>query len=139
MVHQGGTASPFITVKIDGVSVSCLLDSACSANMLSHISASNCRLHTFPKADIFHTTDSGEPLVLQGFRNVPTEISDTGLPPIFTTVYEVIPNGIHDDAVDTLTIELFTDADYVVTVTDTQVLLFEYVGLGRQIRSNLML
>jgi hypothetical protein len=99
--------------------------------MLSDISASTCRLHTFPKADIFHTTDSGEPLVLQGFRNVPIEVP--GLPPIFTNVYEVIPNGIYDDEVDTLTIELFTDA--VVTVTDTEVL-FEYVGLGRQITRN---
>jgi len=50
----------------------------------------------------------------------------------------VVPNGIHDDEVDTLTIELFTDADYVVTVTDTEVL-FEYVGLRRQIRSNPMI
>ena len=39
-----------------------------------------------------------------------------------TPVYEVIPNGIYDDdEVDTLTIELFTDADYVVTVTNSQV------------------
>jgi hypothetical protein len=53
-------------------------------------------------------------------------------------VYEVIPNGIRDDEVDTITIELFTDADYVVTVTDTEVL-FEYVGLGRQITRNPMI
>jgi hypothetical protein len=52
---------------------------------------------------------------------VPIEVSGTGLPPIFTTVYEVIPNGIYDDEVDTLTIELFTDADYVVTVTNSRV------------------
>jgi len=33
----------------------------------------------------------------------------------------------HDDEEDTLAIDLFTDADYVVTVTNTEVL-FEYVG-----------
>ena len=56
--------------------------------------------------------------MLQGFRNVPIEVPGTRIPPIFTTVREVIPNGIHDDELDTLTIELFTDADYVVTVTE---------------------
>ena len=50
----------------------------------------------------------------------------------------MIPNGIYDDEADTPAIELFTDADYVVTVTNTEVL-FEYVGFGRQIRSNPML
>jgi hypothetical protein len=58
--------------------------------------------------------------MLQGLRNVPIEIPATGLPPIFTTVYEVIPNRIYDE-VDTLTIELFTDADYVVIVTNSRV------------------
>ena len=42
-------------------------------------------------------------------------------------MYEVIPNGIRDDQVDTIIIELFTDADYVVTVTAETEVLFEYV------------
>jgi hypothetical protein len=112
--------SPFLTIGVNGVPVTMLLDSAGSASMLSHNGARHTNLHAFPKGKIFKTTDSRGPLVLQGYRKVPVKVP--GLPPIFTELYECIPDGIYEDEIDALTTELFTDAGYVVTVTDTHVL-----------------
>jgi len=47
------------------------------------------------KQNIFKTTDARGALILQGYKNVPVQIS--GLTPVFTPIYEVIPNGIYDD------------------------------------------
>lgn len=112
--------SPWIIVEVNGVTVPMLLDSCGSTNMLSHKTAKACGLHKFPRAETFHTTDSGGPLILQGYQNIPVQVP--GLPPIFTNIYDTIPNGIYDDTIDGLTTELFTIAGYAVTITDKEVL-----------------
>jgi hypothetical protein len=43
-------------------------------------------------------------------------------PPIFTKIYETIPNGIYNDTIDGLTTELFVQYGYTVTVTVDEVL-----------------
>ena len=55
-------------------------------------------------------------------HNVTLAVQIPGLPPIFTKVYETVPNGIYDDNIDGLTTELFTRNGYAVTVTDNEVL-----------------
>lgn len=111
---------PFIPVNVNGRPIEMLLDSCGSADMISHKSAKLCGLHNFTKAEIFPTTDSQGPLILQGYQNVPVQVP--GLPSIFTKVYETIPNGIHNDTIDGLTTKLFTKNGYIVTVTDNEVL-----------------
>jgi hypothetical protein len=95
-------------------------------NMPSHTSAKLYRLHSFPKAEVFRTTDARGPLILQGHKGVPVVVP--GLPPIYTEIYEAIPNGIYNDIDDGLTIELFIQNGYVVTVTDTEVLFERFSG-----------
>jgi len=112
-------------VNVNGRPIKMLLDSAGSADMLSHNSARVCGLYKFPKVEVFNTTDSRGSLTLQSYRGVPIQVS--GLPPIFTKMYECIDNGIYSDVIDGLTTELFTHNGYIVTITENEVL-FERMG-----------
>jgi hypothetical protein len=96
--NTGYANTPWIVTQVNGVSRPMLLDSAGSANMLSHKRAKRCRLQHFPKGKIFETTDSRGRLILQGYKNVPVNVP--GLGNIFTKIYEAIPNGVYNDTID---------------------------------------
>jgi hypothetical protein len=124
--EKGYAKLPLIVVYINGRLIKVLLDSAGAADMISHTSTKSCGLHSFPKAEVFRTTDARGTLILQGYKGVPAVVP--GLPPIFTEIYETIPNGIYNDVDDGLTTELFIRNGYIVTVTDTEVLFERFSG-----------
>jgi hypothetical protein len=124
--EKGYAKLPFIIVNINGIPTEILLDSAGSTDMISHTNAKLCGLESFPKAEVFRTTDARGTLILQGYKGVPVVVP--GLPPIYTEIYETIPNGIYNDTIDGLTTELFIRNGCVVTVTDTEVLFERFSG-----------